>query len=250
MMPRSWSPIAAAAVFTIVAAACKEDAPFVKGAPAGPAMGGTIERDGGSAPAKDEDAGPIDAGSPITFCTRVTGTPGGMDSAEIGTWVEAPGDLTLSRQDERWTNDCSDLRLILEFSDGVCPVGAGHSLTFAFTYRAFIEGVLHAGNNMVGADTETPAISVRYTRPAKLKPHGTWGSCDGALGQLIFLNEPVLEPGHYLQARYQLNLTPCPGTSGDMQFVEGSFNVLLRTSHLDACPGSGGTGGSSAASSL
>jgi hypothetical protein len=166
----------------------------------------------------------------------VTAPAGGVEDSPIATYVSMPGDLTLTRQEERWSNDCDNLRLILEFSDGACPVGLGHSLTFSLDYQAFLEGVIHGGNNMIGDDTETPAISVRYVRPAKLTPHGTWGTCAGAEGQLVFVETPDLSAGRYLRARYQLNLTPCGSASASAQFVEGAFSLLLRTSAKDACP--------------
>jgi hypothetical protein len=250
MTHRSWSFIAAASVFpllvivVITVGACAPDEKKVPAAPSGPATSGTIPRDAGSKANDDEDAGRIDGGSPITLCTRITGMSGGMDSAEIGTWVETPGDLELTRQVERWTNDCKNLRLILEVSDGLCPLGSGHAVTFSFGYQDVLDGVLHAGNNIVGAETETPAISVRYTRPKKLTSHGTWGTCEGASGQLVFLSQPVLEPGRYLQARYELDLTACEGgATANTMFLEGAFQVLLRTSRTEACPPSAGSGG-------
>lgn len=186
----------------------------------------------------------MDAGPPITLCTRISGKSG-SESTEVGTWVDMPGDLTLTRQVERWTNDCRNLRLVLEFSDGTCPLGTGHAVTFDFGYQDVVDGVVHGGNNIVGSDTETPGIRVRYTRPKDLDPHGQWGTCDGASGQLVFGIQPVLEPGQYLQARYQLDLTRCaPGGSAETIFLQGAFNVLLRTSHSDACPASDGSAGS------
>jgi hypothetical protein len=179
----------------------------------------------------------MDAGSPITYCTRVTAPVGGVEDSPIGTFVTMPGDLTLTRQVERWSNDCKDLRLILEFSDGACPVGLGHSVTFSLDYQAFLDGVIHGGNNIIGDDTETPGIAVRYVRPAKLTPHGTWGTCAGAEGQLVFIEAPDLSAGHYLRARYQLNLTKCGDATESAQFLEGAFNLLLRTSARDVCPG-------------
>ena len=234
MTHRAWSSIAVACALL----ACTKGETFVRGAPAGPAVSNSgTRRDAGPKPMPDEDAGPMDAGSPVTYCTRVTAPPGGIEDSPIATYVSKPGDLTLTRQVERWSNNCKNLRLIIEFSDGACPVGLGHSITFSLDYQAFLDGVIHGGNNIVGDDTETPAISVRYVRPAKLTPHGTWGTCAGAEGQLVFVEAPDFSAGRYLRARYQLSLSACGAVSEPTQFVEGAFSLLLRTSPGDACPG-------------
>jgi hypothetical protein len=232
MTHRSWSFVAAACALV----ACTNDENFVRGAPAGPSISGSNKRDAGPKPEPDTDAGPMDGGSPVTYCTRVTVPAGGAEDNPIATFIDRPGDLTLTRQVERWTNDCKNLRLILEFSDGACPVGYGHSVTFSLDYQAILEGVIHGGNNLIGDDSETPAIFVRYVRPARLTPRGTWGTCAGADGQVVFVEAPVPSAGNYLRARYQLNLSACDGVTVPAQFLEGAFDVLLRTSATDGCP--------------
>jgi hypothetical protein len=252
MTPRGWTLIAA----TCAVIACTEDRKKIQAVPSGPNTGETISSDGGGGskpnPDEDDSGKAVDAGSPVTYCTRVTVPAGGVEDNPIATFIKAPGDFTLTRQVERWSNDCDDPKLMLEFSDGKCPFGSGHSLTFTFSYRALVDGVLHGGNNMVGADKETPALSVRYTRPKKkLEPYGLWGTCEAAEGQLIFAEAPVPQAGKYLTARFQLSLTKCGEVSDDKpQFVEGAFHLLLRTSLSDACPpdagvadGAGGRGG-------
>lgn len=205
--------------------------------PLDPSTGGVIRRDAGS---DDEDSGTSPGGgSPISFCSRVSSPGGSAEDYPVGTYLVMPGDLTFTRQVERWSNDCSNLRLILEFSDGACPSGLGHSLTFSFNYLAFVDGVIHGGNNFVGADAETPAISVRYVRPNRLTNYGTWGTCETAEGQLVFIEAPIPQPGNYLRARFQLSLTPCGGTTGEPIFFDGAFNVLMRTDATEVCPSIG-----------
>jgi hypothetical protein len=232
-MTRPWPLIAAACALL----ACSEDerVPPAPG-PTEPTETGPIKRDAGSE--DDEDAGTPKGGddSPISFCTRVTAPAGSTADNPIGTYVTMPGDLTLTRQVERWNDDCDKLRLILEFSDGACPTGYGHSLTFSFGYQDLLDGVIHGGNNAVGADAETPAISVRYVRPNRFSTHGTWGTCEGAEGQLVFVEAPIPRAGNYVSARFQLSLSPCGETTGDPVFVDGAFNLLMRTSALDVCP--------------
>lgn len=232
MMRRSWSLVAAACA----ALGCSEEAVIPSVAVQEPSTGGTIKRDAGKEDPDDSDAGPVKGGSPLSFCSRVTAPAGSVADNPIGTYLTMPGDLTLTRQSERWSDDCSSLRLILEFSDGACPVGLGHSLTFSFGYQDFLDGVIHGGNNAIGADLETPAISVRYVRPNRYAKHGTWGTCEAAEGQLVFIEAPTPLPGNYLRARFQLSLTPCGGTMGEPIFVDGAFNLLLRTSAAEICP--------------
>jgi hypothetical protein len=234
MTPCSWSLIAAACVVV----ACADDRPFVPSVAVGdPTQGGSERNDAGSKSDDDEDAGKPDAGGPpLAYCTRVRNPIGASEDNPDATYVEMPSDLVLTRQVESWSHDCSKLRLILEFSDGACPVGLGHSLTFSFGYQDFLDGALHGGNNMIGSDAETPTISVRYTRPKDLTPNGTWGTCEGAEGQLIFAEAPVPQPGNYLQARFQLSLTACDGTKSAPQFLDGAFRLLQRTAATEACP--------------
>jgi hypothetical protein len=231
MMHRSWSLIAAACA--VLSCAEEERVPSV--AIRDPANGGSIERDAGK-DESDEDAGPVKGDSPISFCSRVSSPAGSVEDNPIGTYLTMPGDLTLTRQVERWSGDCSQLRLVLEFSDGACPVGFGHSLTFSFSYLDFVDGAIHGGNNIVAADLETPAISVRYVRPNRISKPGTWGTCEGAEGQLVFIEAPTPQPGNYLRARFQLSLSPCGDTTGDPVFVDGAFNFLQRTAATEICP--------------
>lgn len=231
MTHRLWSIVAAACA--VVSCAEERSVPSVP--IKDPSSNGMGRRDAGHED-PDEDAGTTPGGSPISFCSRVTAPAGSVEDNPIGTYVAMPGDLVLTRQVERWSDDCSNLRLILEFSDGACPVGSGHSLTFSFGYLDLLDGVVHGGNNVVAADPETPAISVRYVRPNRLSRRGTWGTCEGAEGQLVFIEAPVPQAGNYLRARFQLSLSPCGETTGDPVFVDGAFNILLRTLATEVCP--------------
>jgi hypothetical protein len=232
MTQRSWSLIAAACA--LLACSDEERVPPAPG-PTDSSNSGENKRDAGSKD-QDEDAGAPPLGeSPISFCTRVTPPAASGADNPVGTYLTMPGDLTLTRQVERWNDDCSELRLILEFTDGACPTGLGHSLTFSFGYQDFLDGVIHGGNNAVGADAETPAISVRYVRPNRLAKHGTWGTCEGAEGQIVFIEAPTPRAGNYVRARFQLSLSPCDGTTGDPYFLDGAFNLLMRTSATDVC---------------
>lgn len=231
MTHRAWSLIAAACALL----ACEEEERVPPGpGPSEMSGGGTIRRDAGREEDED-DAGSSKGDSPISFCTRIS-EPGTIEDNPIATYVAMPADLKLTRQVERWNDDCSKLRLILEFSDGACPTGFGHSLTFSFGYQDFTEGVIHGGNNAVAADAETPAISVRYVRPNRFANYGTWGTCEAAEGQLVFVEAPTPQAGNYLRARFQLSLSACGETTGDPIFVDGAFNVLMRTSATDVCP--------------
>jgi hypothetical protein len=158
------------------------------------------------------------------------------DGTEAVTAIESPADFALTRQQELWSTACTNPRLTLEFSDGYCPNGRGHSLSFSFGYRELVDGTLHSGNNAVRSEAESPELVVRYQRPAGLTPSGTWGTCEGASGTLIFYGEPTPMVGASMQARFALTLTPCDGSGAAPQIVEGAFNLVLVSSINKACP--------------
>jgi hypothetical protein len=224
-------------------AACSEERARVPGAPVTePTFTDMPRRDSGTDD-DDDDAGRPPGPGTIGLCTRVTGPAAGAADDPFATAITAPGDLKLTRQTETWSESCNDLRLILEFSDGLCPSGSGHSLRFSFGYQDMLDGVLIGGNNRIGPESDSPSVPIRYTRPARLEPKGTWGTCRGADGFIVFGEAPDPQPGKYLQARFQLELTPCDTATTETQFVEGAFRVLLRTSASEACPPTGGAGG-------
>ena len=236
-MKRGWPSTLAIGLLCCVAASCKDDpAP-----PHAPIDGITTTRNypqpdgGGDQDAGGEDAGAPDAGVPASACLRVPVLNATFEDSPGETSTERPADFVVSRQEELWSADCTNPQLTIALSDGLCPGGLGHELTLTFSANDIEDGAIHLGNNAVGSDVESGSIRARYTRPIRLKPNGVWGTCSGASGQIVFLEAPVLTAGSLFQARYQLTLTPCDGSSAEPIFVVGTFKVPLSYSLARLC---------------
>jgi hypothetical protein len=221
--------------------ACTSDRADVPGAPV---SGVTQVRSGdsGTSTAADSgetsprDAGTRDAAVPATSCVPVPVLAGGAEDSLMGTATEQPGDLVVTRQAETWIADCTNPKLVLDFSDGVCPSGLGHDLSISFALNSIADGLIHSGNNEIEADADSKGIQIRYTRPLRLTPNGTWGTCANASGQLIFLEAPDPAPGVIWQARYELTLTPCDGSMAAPQMVVGALKMVLHYGIDQFCP--------------
>ena len=241
-MRRGSTPVVVVAwLFTLCASSCSKDDPAPPNAPLGELTGSrSTTRDAGQDPAAEDsgtssDAG-SDAGPTASACLRVPVLSTSVEDSTGQTSTEQPADFVVSRQAELWSNDCADPQLTLALSDGPCPLGLGHELSLTFSVNAIEDGAIHIGNNAVASEVETPFIRARYTRPARLKPHGVWGTCAGAEGTLVFFEAPVLTVGSLMQARYQLSLTACDGSGADPEFVVGTFKVPLSHAIAGICP--------------
>jgi hypothetical protein len=187
--------------------------------------------------AGESDAGSADAVVLTRSCGRVPVVQTSGEDIASATSTERPADFLVARQSEAWiVDDCANPKLTLEFSDGLCPAGSGHQLSFTLDLDNLADGAIHAGNNEVLPDGDGVGIRIRYTRPSRLQPNGTWGTCAGAAGQLIFLNEPKPSAGAILDARYDMILTPCDGSDQEPQVVVGSMRVILRFGLNRFCP--------------
>jgi hypothetical protein len=205
--------------------------------------GGSNVRDNGSHSSDVKDAGPdtgVDAGDaavPATSCERVVAMGATTGDAVSYTSIAAPVDFVVTRQAEVWSNDCTDPTLSIELSDGVCPEGFGHQLTITFSLNDITDGVIHVGNNAVYAESDSSSIDVRYVRPDTVTPYGTWGSCNGASGQVVFDVPPDPSAGVIFNARFSLDLTPCGDVSSPVnQMVSGAFRIELRYQLSEFCP--------------
>lgn len=229
------------ALAVLLLAACGEDRPNIPDAPVSggsKVRGGTSDDlDGGPKPT---DSGARDAGDgsvPATSCERVAAVRSvGEDPSNV-TSTEAPVDFLVARQAEKWTQDCTNPKLIIELSDGTCPDGWGHQLSLAFSVNDIQDGAVHVGNNAVLAESDASSIQARYTRPVPLSPAGIWGTCDGASGLVVFLEAPDLSEGSILRFEYSLQLTPCDSmTTEPMQMVSGTVKLQLRYQLSEFCP--------------
>jgi len=228
-------------VVACVLGACEDERPAPPGAPVSGDHSfnapdredaGTDKRDAGDDPGSKPDAGLV-----TSNCVRVRALTGDPEDTPSVTYNETPADFSVTRQAEQWTvSDCEHPKLTLALSDGLCPRGQGHELTFEFALNAIADGTIHAGNNQLLPDSEAIGLRVRYTRPSPLVPRGVWGSCADVAGQLIFLDEPQARAGAVLDARYELTLTACDGTAAEPQVLLGSFRHELRYGLSRFCP--------------
>jgi len=226
-------------------AACADERPNV---PFGPTTGGDgvsvveADEDSGRTSGDDEDAGVVDAGTdasvPASSCEQIEGFRS-IDSTDLksATSTVTPADFVVTRQAIRWSADCENPILTVELSDGTCPTGYGHQLAISFSINDIEDGVITVGGNALLPEAESSRITARYTRPSRLVlPHGTWGTCAGVTGMLVFLEAPELTASASLQARYEFLLTPCDASTNAPIEVDGSFKLQLRFTLNEICP--------------
>jgi hypothetical protein len=150
--------------------------------------------------------------------------------------IEMPDDLLASRIVATWAGGCEPAQIRIEMSDGDCPAGDGHQLTFLLDALAIQNGTLGTGiHDVVPENTGSP-IQVRYLRTARFEPSGEWGSCEGVTGTLSIRGEPGVRKLDTLQALFEMKLAPCDGSTQPAQTVRGTFNVELQRSLDTVCP--------------
>jgi hypothetical protein len=218
-------------------------------APFGPTTGAdgvvvvSAERDA-SKPTADDDAGPgpdagtaADVAPPAFSCERVAGVrdTGGDTMFDVTSTTDPP-DFVVTRQAIRWNSDCVNPIMTIELSDGTCPRGLGHQLEISLSVNDIEDGLVHIAENNLLPEADSTQITVRYTRPTRLRPHGTWGTCAGVTGTIIFVEAPDVIARANLQARYQFMLTPCDGTTNAPIAVYGAFKLQLRYALSELCP--------------
>jgi hypothetical protein len=202
------------------------------------------------------DAGPKDSGGPVDAsltidastiageCTNVdpgdyVASNGGLASdGTVLTGAIAPSDFAVTRAVATWETSCIDPTILVELSDGKCPDGKQHKLQILLSANA-IDGAtptILIGQNTLQAEPDDNGIRVQYMRPNTLTPHGTWGSCTGMPGTIDFLSDPSSARLSHLTGRFTLDLSACDGSEKADEFVNGTFNVILRRGREDVCP--------------
>jgi hypothetical protein len=235
--------LAAAALLWI--GACNDDsgsdAPLAPGGGSGtpPPSGGTpTPPDAGDA---DEDAGgggdddlvlsrECMAVDPVNFMGEDTPLDGSFYNA-----VVAPDDFSVTRVETTWAEDCETPTIRLLMSDGRCSMPGGHVLEISMEADAIERRDLVVGQNLVQPEPANRGLQVRYTRPSSRAPAGTWGNCEGADGNIDFI-EIGAGARDDLQAQFQFLLTPCDESTPGTQSVQGTFDVVLRRGVDEACP--------------
>jgi hypothetical protein len=160
-----------------------------------------------------------------------------MPAGQFLNAVTAPADFVATRVVGTWEPGCAQPTFRVAMSDGACPRGHGHELTFLFDAQAIADGALGVGLNTLMPDGGPSRISVRYVRPKGLVPSGAWGTCsDSSSGTLDLVGVVETRAGSMLQGRFELELAACDSAATGVQMLSGTFNVMLRRGLTDVCP--------------
>jgi hypothetical protein len=219
-------------------------------APPAPSSGGFAkgtgsaaqQHDSGTAGTSSDDdagnAGPM-GDTPLIECTDVDPAMFKGEDTPLGQFfnaISAPTDLVVTRVVATWEESCVQPTIRIEMSDGDCPKGKGHSLSFLLDAGAIAGGSIRRGVNTIIANPGSDGIQIRYVRPASLSPRGTWGTCTDASGTVEFPDDLATAAFSTLKARFDLELGTCDGSTNPVQTVSGTFNVLLRRGVAEVCP--------------
>jgi hypothetical protein len=209
-------------------------------------MGGRGGDDEDAGPQDDEDGGAGTGGNAGTGgtggsdmgsrCRDVDPVPPGTDPdpGMVDNVVTLPDDLAVTRASAAWEDGCIQPSLRVTISDGNCPDGDGHQVTFFLPANE--DNPLLIGQNLVTAEPSASNIRVRYTRPTNSEPSGVWGTCSGANGTLDIIGELEFIAGREVQGSFILDLTRCDGGEDSVQQMTGSFRVEIPASLSDVCP--------------
>ncbi len=244
----------------LVLGACSKNQITAPASPGGDGAGNIAARGSGkdAAAAHGDDSGTSpgeagalsDAGVLVTDialpCRRVDPVAAANEDMTVDTrpsGATAPADFVITRESATWTNGCSDPQLLIELAGGTCSASNGHKLQIWISKSAFDDASLVIGENILLPEPDNRGVRVRYTRPRSLSSDptttGTWGTCSGATGQLVFPDVPdlTLNSTQQVTARFLLTLTRCSGETGTPIDVNGAFNIAVRNSLASYCPG-------------
>jgi len=195
----------------------------------------TTDEDAGAGPAlADEDGGVL-----FEECRNVDAVPFIAEDTAGGEFVNAiaaPSDFSATRVVATWGTGCDPATIIIKLSNGRCPDGNGHELTFTLDASAIESGELVTGIHTIDPDAGEGPIRVRYVRPERSDPVGEWGSCAGASGTFSVRGNLTTEARTSMQALFELELSPCDGSMLPNQTVRGTFNVSLYRARTEVCP--------------
>ena len=242
----------ALAVLLGLGSGCKDEA---SNAPPPPSTGGgatgAIGFDGGTRPPSDagggeddEDGGGgepgADSGVLPSECRNVTRVQVPVDEvpADTEASTSAPADFGVTRLVGTWEGGCEAPVFRIELSDGRCPDGRGHALTFLINDEALRDGSLRPGQNLLDPPNDL-GVAIRYVRPGRLSPAGEWGTCGEEVSGVIdlFGDEPSTVARSRLDATFSLELPTCDADSDALpQTVSGTFSVTLRRGLAEYCP--------------
>ena len=221
-------------------------------APPPPSLGGgatgAVGTDSGRPPPDDDedagdpgegDSGTGDSGVLPYECRNVPVVEVPVEELPPGTEASttSPSDFEVSRLVGSWQGGCDEPMFMVQLSEGDCPNGRDHALTFMIEAASLRDGSLRLGLNTIAPEPNDAGVVVRYVRPSPLTPAGEWGSCTGATGLIDLLGSaPATSEGSTLQATFTLELTACDDSDAPTQAVNGTFDVMVRRSLADYCP--------------
>lgn len=199
---------------------------------------GHEDEDGGGSD-EPADAGDRDSGVLAYECRGVPAVH--VPPAELPPNTEAsttsPADLDVTRLVGAWQGECDAPEFHIVMSEGDCPNGRDHALTFMIDAASLRDGSLRLGLNSIEPEPNDVGVRVRYVRPAGLTPSGEWGTCAGADGLIDLLGEaPSTSAPSKLEGTFSLELTACDGSGAAPESVNGTFQVMVRRSLIDYCP--------------
>jgi hypothetical protein len=229
-------------LLAVVLSACGDDESKVPLSPGGGpshSVGETRPDSGGNVDDMDAGSTPDGGGDgPMPFeCERIDAVMSASDEVPAVTSITTPLDFHVTRQVATWSGDCPSPSLVIKLSNGICPDGQGHELVFWFPASSIADGKIGLGLNPIDPDSiSLDGIRVRYTRPNRYSPIGTYGTCDGSFGMISFYDAPDITRAMNLRASYELNLTACDDKRNPAQMVAGYFDVRVRRDFESVCP--------------
>lgn len=177
-----------------------------------------------------------DAGGTISPSFSTGECVDGVDLPTLSNQVFLPSDFVITRGFAHWIGTCNDAVLEIGVSDGDCPDGENHELLIQIDGDAITDQTLFIpGANQLAQERPDQPIRVRYTRPSRLSPSGTWGTCPGVGGALSVESLDIVRDGR-LSATFDFSLGACDGSSPATFAIGGTFDLKLARQLSDVCP--------------
>lgn len=194
---------------------------------------GTGGRSGSGGSGEDDEDGGIPSTDLALLCRDVDPAPldvADRDPSMVYNGVFTPTDFEVTRSEAAWLEGCAQPILRVTLTDGGCPNGDGHELTFLIPADGVEESNVVIGQNLIKEESGFNSIRVRYTRPLRRQPDGVWGTCEDATGTLDIVGPLQLEKGKLLQGNFTMDLTPCDDGDESVQTLMGSFSAEIPES--------------------
>lgn len=214
-------------------AACRDDdARPPIGPGSGPRLPAASGGPTGGSPSADDDAGTPPDDTPFDDATECMV----IASGSLDRTLSSPVDFAPRYATATWGADCTDPTLVLSFAEDDCADGtdaSGQQLRIEIRADA-VDDLLLPGQNPV-SDLLLSALRIRYRRPARELPSGTWGTCPGVAGQVEVVRLDPNTTGT-ITLGLSMELADCTGMFAAPQVLEGDLSVFLQRDRATACP--------------